>query len=125
MDRKQIKEYQSGFRSWSCSKCVSSKLFSDHQTIYNTGTDDHGNPFPKSKVAHDKLRILQWNADGLRNKIMELRAREGDLDLDVLLIQETHLEPNKATPTIPGYAALKVLILCEEVPDLQKDIRTM
>ena len=50
----------------------------------------------------ESLRILQWNADSLATKIGELRDRVKQLEVDVILIQETKLR-GKPTPRIPGY----------------------
>jgi len=58
----------------------------------------------KMKVTKkSSLRILQWNADSLGTKIGELRTSADKLDLDVILIQETKLKGNAATPRIEGF----------------------
>ena len=54
-------------------------------------------------IKKDNLRILQWNADALSTKVGELRMRAAELDLDVILIQETKLKEGVATPRIPGF----------------------
>ena len=65
------------------------------------------NPEPSDEK--EKLRILQWNADGINTKIHELRERCKDLDLDIVLIQESKLrDDQKADPQIPGYATIRV-----------------
>ena len=55
------------------------------------------------------LTIMQWNADGLKNKQDELKQRLVNSNIDILAIQETKLlgpdsgpTPDK-TPEIPGY----------------------
>lgn len=49
-----------------------------------------------------KLKILSWNADGIKNKISLLSYYLHLLKIDVLCLQETHLSPyNKFY--IPGY----------------------
>ena len=50
---------------------------------------------------------MQWNAASLKNKIYELRDRTKALDLDIILIQETHLKEDDKTPTIDGYTAIR------------------
>ena len=51
----------------------------------------------------------QWNADGINTKIHELCERCKDLDLDILLIQESKLrDEQKADPQIPGYTSIRV-----------------
>ena len=54
-------------------------------------------------IRRDSLRILQWNADVLNTKMDELKARAVDMNLDVILIQETKLKPHMKTPRIPGF----------------------
>ena len=51
----------------------------------------------------DQLKILQWNSDVLSTKVDELRTRAAELDLDVILIQETKLSGRNTTPRIHGY----------------------
>ena len=62
----------------------------------------------KSSNSKKSLRILQWNAEGVNSKIHELRETAKDLDLDILLIQESKLTEDHDTPTIPGYGSIRV-----------------
>ena len=55
----------------------------------------------------DSLRILQWNANGLRTKSDELARRLKSLDIDVAIVQETMLTKAVSTPFIEGYKAIR------------------
>jgi len=49
------------------------------------------------------LRIMQWNADGLRSKALELQSRLHKDNIDVCLVQETKLLKRSSTPSMKGY----------------------
>jgi exonuclease III len=53
------------------------------------------------------LKIVQWNADGLKTKIYELKDRLISKDIDICMIQESKLRIGDPTPRILGYAALR------------------
>ena len=53
------------------------------------------------------LRILQWNAEGLKYKIDELTKRLKDADIDIAAIQETWLNKGDSTPVIKGYVPVR------------------
>ena len=53
------------------------------------------------------LRILQWNADGLRSKAIELQSRLHQHKIDVCLVQETKLMKSSVTPRMDGYTAYR------------------
>jgi hypothetical protein len=53
------------------------------------------------------LRILQWNADGIRSGLSELEERLQQMEIDVAVIQETKLRRNNATPKFEGYATIR------------------
>ena len=107
MDKNQIKEYLRGERHWSCKHCLTKQLSSDHCTTFNGNLLESKNAREGPKVEQNKLRILQWNCDGIGNKMIELRKRAIDQNLDVILIQETKLDPTNKTPAIPGYAPFR------------------
>ena len=48
------------------------------------------------------LRILAWNANGVRAKILELRELLCRLKIDIALISESHLKPNQRV-SVPNY----------------------
>jgi len=53
------------------------------------------------------LRILQWNAEGLKSKSDELAARLKEADIGVAVIQETWLNKNDSTPAVGEYVAIR------------------
>jgi exonuclease III len=55
-----------------------------------------------AKNAASQLKILQWNINGITEKKEELRHTLNSHQIDVALIQETLLKPNKSL-YIPGY----------------------
>ena len=54
----------------------------------------------------DSLRIMQWNADCLRTKSLELKDRLQQDDIDICLIQETKMTI-KDKPSFPGYTIVR------------------
>jgi len=54
--------------------------------------------------AHNSVKIIYWNADGIRLKIPEVKLLILKDDIDVVLINETHLKThNYYLMNIPGY----------------------
>ena len=54
------------------------------------------------------LRILQWNADGIGNKKMELKALMTGLDVHAVILQESKLRPSSKSPIFPSYTTVRV-----------------
>ena len=76
----------------------------EDSTKKNTSTVRQG------KTSHP-LKIMQWNADGINNKLDELKQRLVNSNIDILVVQESKLlgpdsgpKPD-STPEIPGYKA--------------------
>ena len=58
----------------------------------------------KMKIFERKsLRILQWNSDKLSTKVGELTLKLKELDIDLVMIQESKLEKKDATAITDGY----------------------
>ena len=53
------------------------------------------------------LRIVQWNADSISTKILELQDRLTSDDIDVCLVQETKLKEGSRTPKLEGYTCIR------------------
>ena len=94
-----------GEESWTCPRCEEKQKIQDH--TYQYGGDSTESAENSSKRANKSLRILQWNADGLRTKIDELQLRLKEDDYDVCVIQETKLLKENKTPTVEGYTSLR------------------
>ena len=91
--------------NWTCFLCL------------ETGErNSHANPNDAIKesakgmkmVTRPSLRILQWNADGLKYKADELAAKLKRSDIDVAVVQETHLTKSDPTPSVGDeYVAIR------------------
>ena len=57
--------------------------------------------------ARSCIVILQWNANGLKTKMVELEDRAGRLECDVIMIQESKLRSQDTDPKIPGYSTVR------------------
>ena len=58
-------------------------------------------------TSRKKLKIFQWNADGIRPKFIELPEGLLHSDIDVLAVQESKLQKTDKTPSIEGYATIR------------------
>ena len=59
-------------------------------------------------MSGSSLKILQWNANGIGNKKMELKELLVRLGIHVALLQETKLGPASRDPVFPGYTTIRV-----------------
>ena len=53
------------------------------------------------------LRIIQWNADSITTKVLELQDRLSAEDIDICLIQETKLKKGARDPKLEGYECIR------------------
>ena len=58
-------------------------------------------------TSQNKLKIYQWNADGIRPKLLEVRDWQINSDIDVLAVHESKLRKTDKTPFIVGYATIR------------------
>jgi endonuclease/exonuclease/phosphatase (EEP) superfamily protein YafD len=61
----------------------------------------------KYKYKQPQLTILQLNANGIRNKIKELKILADESKADIITIQETKLIETNRTPQLEGYATVR------------------
>ena len=88
--------------SWTCAKC--SKKDSQHTetiTVLPEVSEQNKGKFK------ERLRVMQWNACYLKTKLAEVKARLVSDDIDVFLVQETHLTADDLDPHIAGYATYR------------------
>lgn len=52
----------------------------------------------------NKLKILYWNAHGLRDKKGELEELLDPIKVDIICIGKTHLNPNNPDPRLPFFS---------------------
>ena len=68
------------------------------------------NSLPSQQVPttlRNKLKIYQWNADGIHPKLSELRDQLLKSNIDVLAVQGSKLRKTDKTPCIEGYATVR------------------
>ena len=86
---------------WRCMHCTAPPVKNEAQQV-------PPNPSGKGLATRGKLVILQWNADGISTKTLELEHFLKDHHIDVALIQETHLTQKSADPVIQGYRLVRL-----------------
>ena len=87
--------------SWRCPNCS--------VNANNAGTDNNTTrrraPARKADVrSRDCLRLIQWNANGIKIRMLELADAVRRLNVDIVLIQETKLRALDNNPNIKGYS---------------------
>ena len=90
--------------NWTCFLCTA-----NHESNQHANLDESTDETSKGMKSFTKssLRILQWNADGLKSKSDELAARLHACDIDVAVIQESWLSKRDNTPIIKDYCAIR------------------
>ena len=107
LNRDNLKLYRAGSITWTCEPCLEKDEPSDSATIHGGDEQEEKDGKGEAGATKKSLRILQWNADGLSSKLHELRLKADELDLDVILIQESKLEAQHSTPKIIGYSSIR------------------
>ena len=90
--------------SWRCPNCS--------VNANNAGTDNNTTrrrtPARKADVrSRDCLRLIQWNANGIKIRMLELADAVRRLNVDIVLIQETKLRALDNNPNIKGYSTVR------------------
>ena len=91
---------------WKCEKCTNIQQNCTSQST-NRGPTNSLPSQPVPSTTRNKLKIYQWNADGIRPKLLELRDRLLNSDIDILAVQESKLRKTDKTPSIEGYATIR------------------
>ena len=94
---------------WKCEKCTNIQQSRETEST-NRVLPGSPNSLPSEPVpttSRNKLKIYQWNADGIRPKLPEPRDRLLNSDIDVLAVQESKLRKTDKTPYIEGYATIR------------------
>ena len=93
---------------WKCNKCEDelsqSAVPPTIPTFNETASESAGRATGTHK---DTLRIIQWNADTISTKALELQERLMKDDIDICLIQESKLSENSRTPRFEGYVGIR------------------
>ena len=90
--------------SWTCYLCTAVYDVDQHVDL-DASTDETAKGMKTSSKS--SLRILQWNADGLKSKSDELASRLKALDIDIAVVQESWLAKSDRTPVIQDYCAVR------------------
>ena len=101
----EIAERKHKESNWTCFLCTAF-VDSEKHVDLNSSIEEVAKGIKQS--TRSSLRILQWNADGLKSKSDELGLRLKELDIDIAVIQETWLSSKnnkdpEPTPIIQGY----------------------
>ena len=64
------------------------------------------NSFSTFTSSCSKLKIYQWNADGICPHLVELCNQLINSDIDILAVQESKFRKTDKTPFIEGYATV-------------------
>ena len=91
---------------WKCRKCTNIQQNCTSEST-NCGPTNSLPSQPVPSTTRNKLEIYQWNADGIRPKLLELRDHLLNSDIDVLAVQESKLRKTDKTPSIEGYATIR------------------
>ena len=95
-------QYANNPESWTCKKC-SAKPANETPGPTHPGISESN----CSSTTKESLKIMQWNADRLPNKTVELADRLHENDIDVCLIQETKLLSHEEEPRISDYVSFR------------------
>ena len=90
--------------SWRCENCSVKR--------HSPGiTRDPSNTTGAVRIADVKLRsclsILQWNANGIKTKMVELEEKVRRMEIDIIMIQESKLRSLDKDPRIAGYSTVR------------------
>ena len=94
--------------NWNWDKCAKILLQSSSASISQLCAPT--NTIPSQQLptqSRDKLTAIQWNANGIHPKLLELRDRLINLDIDTIAIQESKLRKADKTPLIEGSATIR------------------
>ena len=92
--------------TWTCPGCVK-KLAQSPPKKLVFSEDVNDSAAKMNTEEKDSLRVIQWNAEALSTKMFELKARILEDDIDVCLVQESHLTETNTTPFIKGYQTIR------------------
>ena len=91
---------------WKCEKCTNIQRNCTSQST-NRGPTNSLPSQPVPSTTRNKLKIYQWNADGIRPKLLELRDRLLNSNINILVVQGLKLRKTDKTPSIEGYATIR------------------
>ena len=84
--------------SWTCPKCAQKDSQPAQQPLPDLDSPIIDAAAGMKSFKKDSLRILQWNADGIKSDSDSLARKLAALNIDVAVIQETKLSKRDAAP---------------------------
>ena len=98
----QVMHLASG--TWKCDICNNAQT---NNGYVNTG-QPHDNAVRRAEVrSRSNLKVLQWNANGLKSKMVELEDRIRHTEIDLIMIQESKLCSKDRNTSLPGYSTIR------------------
>ena len=99
-------QYLKNGTPWSCPECEK-QANQAPPSIPNFNEETQESGKVKGEVKKS-LRIMQWNADTISTKVLELKARLASDDIDICAIQETKLLESSRLPSFKkeGYETI-------------------
>ena len=110
------KEYDS---SYTCRSCKNDPLFIPPQNVIPPPTSpppnnppppppplNPHNPPPNIEQKYD-VKILQWNCNGIKNKLTELHHFVIENNIKIVVLQETKLTANSSPPSMDGFTLVR------------------
>ncbi len=96
-----------------CSTLASLKQYSSNYNCPICNRSTIQNPIPTGQSTSTftlpsvNIHILQFNANGISNKLTELSSFLSQHNINIAAIQESKLTPNSKDPQIPGYTTVR------------------
>ena len=91
---------------WKCNKCED-ELSAVPPSIPTFNETSSESADRATRTHKDTLRIIQWNAETISTKALELQERLLKDDIDICLIQESKLSESSRTPRFEGYVSIR------------------
>lgn len=91
---------------WKCDECEQGKI-GEIDEREEEGELIESSKEKMVKMNAKKLRVVQWNADGITNKKIELEEKLRIWQADIVIIQETKLRQSQKTPLFTGYTTVR------------------
>lgn len=101
--RKEL-DYLMTHNAWTCKKCVQRATKTViTPAVQTTPISERKSEFCK----RSSFKVLQWNADDIRTKMVEFRTCLTENNIDIALVQESKLLSKHPDPRVEGYAVVR------------------
>ena len=95
-------QYVNSPKSWSCQNCSAPSTIDTEEMVLRPEVAE-----TKSGYFKEQLKIMQWNANAISTKLVELSSNLHNADIDICLIQESKLEKGNPDPVVKGYVTMR------------------